>query len=296
MKPMVIVVIVAGLAAGMTALLARSWLDRQASARTEHPEAVQVLIVARKVAPGTVLQSDDLRYEAWPASLSLPRLIVRNDTDDPKARYVGQMARRGLAEGEPLTVDAINATGDLGLMASRLTPGMRAVSVAITNSSAVSGFITPGDRVDIVLAADLSKTVEGDHRGAPVSGALVRFASETVLSDVRILAIDQQLARAQDGAAIQGKTATVEVTPKQAEILTTVGMLGNLQLVLRGKAGDETAPATAAPGFSADIEVSRALQAMLERKEAPLAPPRHASAAVMEVNRAGAITRQGVSK
>ena len=100
------------------------------------------------------------------------------------------------------------------------------------------------------------------------------------MRDVRVLAIDQQVARAADGGAVQGKTATVAVTPKQAEILAVASLLGPLQLVLRGEAVDPAAPAK---GFSGDLETSQALRSLTGTHQGPQ----------VLVNRAGAITMEG---
>ncbi|OIQ97907.1 SAF domain protein [mine drainage metagenome] len=294
MRPATLVTIVAVLAAGITALLAKSWLDRQTAPRPAAANSVAVVVLARAVPPGAALTADDLRDEPWPAALVPPRLIRENGRGDAKAAYVGRRARRALEAGEPLDAEALSDQGDLGALAALLHPGMRAVSVSITNASAVSGFITPGDHVDVVLAADLSRTLEGNH---PRPGqAVLRYASETVLTNVRVLAIDQALSRAKDGETRQGKTATLEVSPVQAQTLATADLLGSLDLVLRGRAaapGAVAAPTAAAPPFSADLAVSDALRHMVGQL-APPAAPHHAARAAIQINRAGVITAQGV--
>lgn len=290
MRPAVLVMMIAASAAVLTAVLAKSWMDRQMPQPVENSAqaTTEILVVARDVAAGTKLQTDDLRYEEWPEHNRTPRMIVRQPDSDPKSQYLGQIARRPLTEGEPLSGAALIRTEQMGVLAGMLTPGMRAVSIAITNPSAVSGFITPGDKVDIVLAADLQRMVEQGTGGR--TPAIQRFAAETVLTDIRILAIDQQIARAKDGNTIQGKTATVEVTPKQAEILTAVGMLGQLQLVLRGLPMDKPETETASlseTGFTGDVDSSKALKTLLGSK------PVHghaASGSAITINRAGQIS------
>jgi len=281
-------------AAVVTALLAKSWVDRQTAKPAE--EAAQsmedVLVLARAVTSGSVLQSDDLRYEKWPLSAVSPHVIVRLSDADPKSQYLGQIARRPLYEGEPLSQEALFRADATGVLAAMLAPGMRALSIPISNSSAVSGFITPGDKVDIVLAADFQNTA---GRGKTESGAAIqRYAAETILTDVKVLAIDQKIARASDGAAIPGKDATVEVTPKQAELLTAAGLLGNLQLVLRGLSGGQPEAATqesTTPGYTGDTEASKALGALVGTK------PAHSQIArggeLIHVNRAGQIVAVG---
>jgi len=303
MRPVFIVLVVAALAAGLTAFLAKSWLEGQATgaARQEAPATAEILVAARDVAAGTVLQADDLRYDKWPVEAVSPRLVVRTGGEDAKAAFLGQMVRQSLFEGLPFSPAAIFRTDTVGVMAGLLAPGMRAVSISITNPSAVSGFITPGDRVDVVLAADLQRANEGGDR-TPSGGFMARYVAETVLSDIKVLAIDQQIARGRDGAAIQGKTATVEVTPKQAEILTAAGMLGSLQLVLRGqpdpKAVSAPAPVAAAEemGFTSDAEVSKALQVLLGAKAMSKSERPSRSGGVVQINRAGQVSNQGFDR
>lgn len=297
MRPIVIITIVAALAAGGTAMLAKSWLQRQEARRMKNAElaaTVEVLVISRDVPPGTELSSDDLRYETWPKSPATAKLVVRLPGEDAKSAYVGKIARRPLVEGEPVSPATTFRPESSGVMAGLLGPGKRAVSIAITDPTAVAGFISPGDRVDVVLATDIKKAEEGAN-GAASDGLLMRFGAETLLSDIRVLAIDQKIARARDGGAIQGKTATLEVTPKQAEILTVAGQLGSLQLSLRPQQGDAGAPTETAGeslDFTADLEADKVLQAMagLGRKPARSSAPAPSG---VRVNRAGQVSVEG---
>lgn len=292
MRPIaVILIVVAMLAAGGTAFLAKRWLDVQASRRPAQDMAAvqEVLVVARDVALGAVVSADDLRYDRWPASVPTERLIVRKPGEDPKAAFVGQVARRALVEGEPFVSTSTFKQGAAGLLAGVLLPGMRAVSVAITPASAVAGFLVPGDRVDVVMAADFQRAAsQNEGKGGP----FVRYAAETVLEDVKVLAIDQQMAKGKDGAAIQGKTATLEVTPKQAEILTAAGLLGQLSLVLRSQgalAGPPEPMPPQQPAYTGDTEASRAMKALLGGGKAKTP---HSGGAGVTINRAGEISNK----
>jgi pilus assembly protein CpaB len=293
MRPIAIVlVVVAVFAAGLTAFLAKRWLDTQAMRRAQVDQAAltEVLVAAREMPAGTVLQGDDLRWERWPEAAINPRLVTRTGGDDTRAQYVGQVTRRVLAEGEPFTPAATFRPETAGVLAGLLAPGMRAVSIGVTSASAVSGFITPGDRVDVVLAADVRKA---DNNAEDKGGPIVRFAAETVLEDVKVLAVDQQIARGKDGAAIQGKTATIEVTPKQAELLTAASMLGQLSLVLRGyqSAGEAKAAQPHDP-FTPDVEASRALQSI----HTPKAKTGGHGGAGITINRAGSVSAHSFAR
>lgn len=303
MRPIVIIVVVAALAAGGTAMLAKSWLDRQEARRAkaaDEPAVVEILVIGRDVPSGATLAADDLRYESWPKAAVAPRLVVRRPGEDSKAAFVGMIARRPLVEGEPVSAATTFRPEASGVLAGLLAPGMRAVSIAITNPSAVSGFITPGDRVDVVLATDIKKAEEGVNVEGG-SGLLLRYGAETVLADLRVLAIDQQITRGRDGAPIQGKTATLEVTPKQAEILTVAGMVGSLQLSLRPQRGDTSSSAAAAPAetldFTADLEAGKVLQAVVGFKpKAERAPAAAPGPKGVRVNRAGLVSSEGVGR
>lgn len=287
MKPVVVILaVVAVSAAAGTAFLAQRWMAGQAArpVAVQPAPTVEVLVVARDVAIGTQLTDGDLRYEAWPVATAR-RFIARNGGEDPKARFVGLVARRPLSEGEPLA-EAAATKLESGLLAGLLDPGMRAVSVAISNASAVSGFIAPGDRVDVVMAADFQRA---DNESVGKGGPIVRFAAETVLKDVKVLAIDQQIARGKDGAAIVGKTATIAVSPKQAEVMIAAGMLGQLSLVLRpmGKGAEEVVASDGKERpYTADIEASKAMRVITGEQARPQAGGEQG----VRINRAGIVS------
>jgi pilus assembly protein CpaB len=117
---------------------------------------------------------------------------------------------------------------DRGFMAAVLTPGSRAISVAVNPTSGISGFVLPGDRVDLVLTHAIKSDSGGSGGDKPE-----RHASETILSDLRVLAIGQKIQEAKNGETITAGTATLEVTPKQVEVIAVAIELGKLSLSLR---------------------------------------------------------------
>lgn len=217
-----------------TGLLARSWLDGQ-RVETAAPAPVLVrasafVLVAEVDTPaGTFLKKEHLRWQAWPDE-SLPETyIVRQDGESETAAdeaVLGAVVRRGISAGDPITRGRITRPGDRGFLAAVLRPGYRAMAIRIDATSSIAGLVFPGDRVDIILTHELRK------------GKRTRRASETVLTNVRILAIDQ-VVNDQSGEARVGKNATFELTPKQTEMLTIVSDLGKLSLALRSLAKDE---------------------------------------------------------
>lgn len=259
MRPVAVLLVALALAiAGLTAYLAKSWMDGQSEAVKAAQKAAQpaqatrmVLVAAHDLGAGAILADGDLRYQPWPENAVDSRMIVQNGGDDPKGNFVGAVLRRPVMTGEPLTASAAFRQDEAGVMAGMLAPGMRALSVAVSATTSASGFILPGDRVDVVLTAHFKANQNGAALAGP--GAAVQVASETVLRDVRVIAIDAATAPPpKSGAAVQGKTATLEVSPKDVEKLLTASEMGQLALVLRSLVSGEGE----AQGFTTDIEAS----------------------------------------
>jgi pilus assembly protein CpaB len=156
---------------------------------------------------------------------------------------LGALVRTPILAGEPVLTSKLVHAGAAGVMAVTLDPGKRAMALPLTAESAVGGFILPGDHVDVVM----SRPVEGPP-GVPGNQAKQVVAS-VVLNNVRVLAIDQNNAGPQKIAAQVGATATVEVSPEQAEQLVVAKAVGQLTLVLRSYA-DAAGPATSGTGAS----------------------------------------------
>lgn len=253
MRPLMVVLVAAALAvAGVAAYMVKRYLDTQSQvARATVPATAteSVLVLARDVGAGATLIEDDLRYESWPKSLVDRRFVVRpSGGDDPKRQFVGAVARRALAVGEPLTGPAVFRQDEAGVLSGMLAPGMRAVSIALTPTNSVAGFAGPGDRVDVMLGLEFRNNGGGDKL----------HTAEVLLPDVRVLAID---ARLKSEGPAPGKTATLEVTPQQAETLIAAGAMGSLYLVLRSMAQGSVV-AESAPPFASSQTVSRAVRAI----------------------------------
>jgi pilus assembly protein CpaB len=163
------------------------------------------------------------------------------------------VARDPFAPGEPITEVKIVAPGSRGFLAAALSPGMRAVSVPVTATSGISGFVFPGDQVDILITHRLAGNADNSHE-----------AAETVLHNVRVIAVDQKL-DSKNGEALVAHTATLEVTPKQSEIIAVATEIGKLSLSLRSLAtapGDGLADGSAGDArgtYTLDNEVSQLL-------------------------------------
>ena len=254
-----ILVLIAVIAAGGTAMMARNWLNTERAQTVQVAPTVKelskkVLVAGENLATGHIIKQEDLRWQPWPDDGILDLYIVEGVGS--MTEYAGSVVRRGIAAGTPITLDQVVQSGERGFLAAVLPPGMRAVSVPISVTSGISGFVFPGDRVDLILT----------HQVSSDDGA--RHASETVLTNVRVLAVDQET-NDQENAPRVAKTATLEVTPKQVEKIAVLRQLGALSLSLRSLArvdqdGDDSATELAIPvsgrTHTWDSDVSRLLR------------------------------------
>lgn len=225
MQPRAIILIVAALVmVGGTVFFARSWLnsERQAiEASRKKPEEAKpknfVLVAKVNLPAGTFLKKNHMTWQAWPAD-SLHKSYIQRRGFSERSMF-GVVVRKHIAAGQPITGGSIVKPGQRGFMAAVLNPGMRAVSLSTSAVSSVAGFVFPGDRVDVLLT----------HR---VGGRRGRLVTETMMTKVRVLAIDQNVTDGNQKARV-GKTVTVEVTPRQAEVMAVAANLGKLSLSLR---------------------------------------------------------------
>ena len=253
----VILPIMALLLAGAATFAARGWLERdepaRAAAEPAKPEAAKaVLVAAADLAVGSFVQAESLRWQEWPDVVVPASYLVRGQADE--SSFVGAVVRQPLTAGEPVTATAVVKPGDRGFLAAVLDPGMRAISVPIDEAAGNAGLVLPGDRVDLILTQSVD--AGGDPAGT-------RRVSETVLEDLRVIAIGRRLNSegGEDGSGgQQARTATLEATPAAVEKIALVNELGKLALSLRSLA---TAPATApapAATLTWDSDASPALR------------------------------------
>ena len=189
-------------------------------------QTVTVLAASGTLRAGTLLKPDDL--ETVEVSESRIAAGVRRDTPQSRAELFGAMVRQTLLPHQIILPADVMRPGDHGFLAAVLTPGQRATSVGVDAISGTAGLIWPGDHVDLILTQQI------DDPAVPIGR---RFAGETVLKDVRVIAIDQQLV--QGGTPIgtdtsqQSRTVTLEVSPEDAEKVAVATRLGKLGLAVR---------------------------------------------------------------
>lgn len=269
MKPArIIVICVAAVAAIGLALVVRAMGSPSNSPTAVATAAVvparpmaKVLVAAKDLQPGQRLADSDLAWKDWPvdevnpafitdgttplaapeataeaerpagAVASVTRAATAFATGGGKADYVGSVVREPILAGEPIVSRKIVRAGDSGYMAAYLEPGMRAMAIRVTVETAAGGFILPGDRVDVLLTRETTLGNMGAQEGDRS-----KFASSTVMQNVKVLAIDQSTRAGDDEQAVIGATATLEVGPRDAEALALAKSEGELSLVLRSYA------------------------------------------------------------
>ncbi|MGI9437615.1 MAG: Flp pilus assembly protein CpaB [Geminicoccaceae bacterium] len=255
----ILVLLLALVVAGVTAVYARSWINNQqrpvtviSAPQPVDEDVTEVLVADIDIPSGRFIKPQQVRWQRWPSDDIPENYIVNGQAE--KDGLVGAVVRRGLFAGQPITAGSVVKPGDRGFLAAVLSPGMRAVSVPINATSGNSGLIFPGDRVDLIL----TQTLEGGENDS------TRRVSETALSNIRIIAMGVNTSdAAKEGKAYaKARTATLEVTPRQAESVALVTELGKLSLSLRSLATDQDEPTVAAePTPTWDKDVSSVLRA-----------------------------------
>jgi pilus assembly protein CpaB len=221
--------------------------------------AGDVLVAARNVPAGTILKTDDVRWQRWPEEGLDPNFLTRDKGADPQKDVVGHVVLRGFGAGEPITSPRLLKAGEAGFLAAALTPGMRAVSVHIDAVTGDGGFIVPGDRVDVLLAERYPIAYNEQHGSSGVRPSQKQVNS-IVLRDVRVLAIDQEVQDIDNKPKV-GTTATVEVDAVQAQKLVLASQMGALSLALRSLTKPDVAVREG--GLIQDTDVSAFLGSIL---------------------------------
>jgi pilus assembly protein CpaB len=218
---------------------------------TPQPRTVRLLVATRPLAPGTLLKDTDVRGEDVPLAEASPAMLREGAEDRVELR--GALLRRYLEAGGRLQRDDMLRPRDRGFLAAVLRPDSRAISIGVDAVTGTAGLIWPGDQVDLILTQQL------DAAQAPVAQ---RVVAETILTDVRVIAVDQQIAQgaaSSEGAARSvARTVTLEVSGQQAERVAIAGRLGRLSLTVRAMEAAPDVPGLLSSGISG-ADVSAAL-------------------------------------
>lgn len=205
------------------------------------PKGPRVLVAQRALPVGTIITADAVAYQAWPSDLVRDAYFVDGKVNMDK--LVGTVVRYPITAGQPLTQGQLVAPGDRGFLAAALGPGMRAITITVSEKSGVGGFVFPGDHVDLLLSSTVKMNNSAQVGIVKVTDDRELHATETILKNLRVLATDQ----ATDSEVTNGKTVvrnshtvTLEVTPKIAEKIEVAQYAGSLSLSLRPLADNQS--------------------------------------------------------
>ncbi len=223
-------------AGGVAAMLAGR--SRQPEAPPPAPqmpalETVDVLVAKTDLDRGQVLGSADIGWQTWPRAAANANFVTKAARPDAIEQFKGGIVRVPLAAGQPIYDPMVVLAKGSGFLAAILPKGMRAVALSISPESSAGGFILPDDHVDILLTRH--------DKAAEKATATETIVSDTILQNVRVLAVDQTVEDKNGQKVVVGKTATIEVTPGQAEALETAHQMGNLSLALRSLSDSQSA-------------------------------------------------------
>ena len=223
----VVVLTIAVGAGGVAAYLASGSDDRPAPVAAVAPtvETVEVLVAKSDINLGQSLKPEHLQWQSWPAATTSSSFIQRKDRSKGDAEVTGMIARAPFIAGEPIREQKLVKADGSGFLAAILPAGMRAVSTEISPETGAGGFILPNDRVDVLLSKR-ERNPEQPNAGDVIS-------SEIILSNIRVLAIDQAPKEKDGQTTVVGKTVTLELKPEQAETLARARQSGTLSLALR---------------------------------------------------------------
>jgi pilus assembly protein CpaB len=226
------------------------------------PDTVQILVTKKNMFIGDTIKPENVAWKSWPEGSTFKGMVKKSDYPDGKEPEVYDAPlRRNLEKGEPVTKQALipDAKGSNSFLAASISPGMRAMSVSVKANTMAGGFVSPGDRVDVVLSYTPSSP---DGTSEFSDNVFMRYASQTVLRDIRVLAVDQRTD--EDGVAKVAKTVTLELSPEQAEIMSIAVQMGDITLALR-RIGEKDDPDMKRP-IVTDVRVSEVLRLLQEAR------------------------------
>jgi pilus assembly protein CpaB len=214
-------------AGGLAALLAGRSVQKAAPPPpVAQIETVDVLVAKSDIGQGTAVKPDELSWQLWPAASAGPNFIRKTDRPDAIEQLTGSIVRGGsFSAGEPIQEARLIKANAAGYLSAILPGGMRAASTEVNAETSAGGFVVPGDYVDVILARR--------DREAEKRTSVETYTSETIISNARVLAVDQTVEDKNGQKVVIGKTATLEVTPRQAELLALGKQVGTLSLALR---------------------------------------------------------------
>lgn len=248
MNKNVLIVLVGGfVVAILVAVLVQASLGGKETETTQH---VEVLVAAKDLSIGTDLKPADLKWQSWPGTPFVGAIVRQNDQKTEDA-LTGRLTAR-VAAGQPVLSSYTFREGRGNIVAATLEKGMRAVAIPVVANTMAGGFVSPGDYVDVIL----TYAIRSDASSPEAKMLVNEFVSETILKNVKILAVDQEVTRDEDNAKI-AKTVTVAVDTVGAEKVALSSKMGDLTLSLRGLGDDANLDTSTS---TTDVQTSRIMQ------------------------------------
>ncbi|MEM7213852.1 MAG: Flp pilus assembly protein CpaB [Pseudomonadota bacterium] len=207
-----------------------------------------VLVAIAAIPAGEVLTTEKLRWQAWPEPQLSDQFILHEDQPEALTELAGSFVNRAFAPGEPVREDRLMET-NANLLSNKIASGMRAAAVKITAENTAGGFILPGDRVDVIHTVTQVQD-KGDTK---------QNESKIIISNARVLAIDQTAVQSPEGSAI-GKTATLELSPDEVERVMAAEASGMLSLALRAVTDHDSKDVPEAPREIRTVRIHRATE------------------------------------
>jgi pilus assembly protein CpaB len=233
----------------------------QASFGKKNSNMIEVLVASQTVSVGEAVSDTNFKWQEWPKDSVFAGAIIRDGKKSVTESAKGKL-RRDLNAGEPLLKASLTASGNGNVLAAAMEPGMRAMAIKVSAESMVGGFISPGDKVDVILSYQIR--LNGDEAES-AANKVDKHASQTILENVNVLAIDQNSSKGDDKAKV-GRTVTLEVDAAAAEKLVLACEMGDLSLSLRAL-GDDSHKDRGKQNFTTDVQVSNLLQELGKMKK-----------------------------
>jgi pilus assembly protein CpaB len=217
---------IAVVAGGVAAILAgKSHQPEAPPPQMPTLETVEVLVAKVDLPRGQLIEGSQIGWQAWPKVAVNPNFITKTARPNAAEEFVHAIVRVQVAAGQPIYNPMVVFAKGSGFLATILPKGMRAIAMDVSPENDVAGFILPDDHVDVLLTRH-DKVAEKASGGD-------KIVSESVLHNIRVLAVDQTVEEKAGQKVAVAKTVTLQVTPSQAEAVAQARMSGTLSLVLR---------------------------------------------------------------
>jgi len=234
-----VLIVLAGslLTAIIVGLIAQSALKSDpAPVAASSIEMTEILVTSKMIPAGKRVEKTDLKWQEWPEDAIFPGAMRKDLEEGNTDALIGLRAKRNFDAGEPFLSSGVISTESSNVLTAKLGKNNRAMAINVSAESMVGGFLVPGDFVDVIMTYKVKTDANANQ---DVRNTVKSLASETVLQNIKVLAVDQLAEAVSEDKGKVGRTITLEVSASQQQSLALAGTLGELHLALRG-AGDDT--------------------------------------------------------